>query len=387
MHRLFQYVSGLQWLEGAVTRRGSPAAGLEVEQASACQIGRVTRRRGALVASVLEASWRASPAQPQCSLEDLTAVTPLLLSFGAGALGWWRLRHSDLRDSAPAFGLRQAYRLHSLQAALHQREIKSVIPHLQSAGIDPVLVKGWAVARLYPQQGLRPYGDLDLCVPPEQFSAARSALLDPRQPSSVVDLHDGFAKLDHLAAEELYERSVLVEMDGVKVRLLSPEDHLRLLCVHMLRHGVCRPLWLCDIGAALESRPADFDWDRCLTRNLRVADWVACAIGLVHQLLGVRVADTPVARRANNLPRWLIPTVIKQWEREFRPRLSIGTFLGTPPAAFRELPHHWPNGIEATINMRGSFSRLSRFPFQIGDTIRRTGAFLADVFKLRSARR
>lgn len=339
-------------------------------------------QNGWLVAALLEAAWRRSPAQPEFSVEQLSAIAPLLLSFGAGALGWWRVSHSDLRDSPPAVELHQAYRLHCLQAALHEREIKAVIPYLRSAGVEPVLVKGWAIARSYPEPALRPYGDLDICVRPEQFSAAESALRDPERPSCLVDLHDGFVKLDHLSADELFERSSLIDLDGVNVRLLSPEDHLRVLCVHMLRHGACRPLWLCDVGAAVEARPADFDWDQCFTRDHRVADWVACAIGLAYKLLGARVDDTPVAGRANELPRWLIPTVLKQWEMEFRPRVAIGNFLRRPFAAFRELPHHWPNAIEATINMRGPFNEFTRLPFQIGDTLHRTGAFLAELSKL-----
>src|SRR5262249_2881505 len=112
------------------------------------KLGRKQNSR--LVAAALAVSWRDNPWEQELSLEELSAVAPLLLSFGAAGLGWWRFRHSDLRDSSPALELHQAYRLHSLQAAIHEREIKAVIPFLQSAGIDPVMVKGWAIARKYP---------------------------------------------------------------------------------------------------------------------------------------------------------------------------------------------------------------------------------------------
>jgi len=29
-------------------------------------------------------------------------------------------------------------------------------------GVEPILGKGWAIARLYPERGMRPYGDIDL---------------------------------------------------------------------------------------------------------------------------------------------------------------------------------------------------------------------------------
>jgi hypothetical protein len=50
-----------------------------------------------------------------------------------------------------------------------------------------------------------------------------------------------------------------VELNGAKIRILGAEDHLRLLCLHLLKHGAWRPLWLCDVAAALESRPSSFD--------------------------------------------------------------------------------------------------------------------------------
>jgi hypothetical protein len=342
-------------------------------------------QNGRLVATMLEGAWRAAPSASTCLPDELAAVVPLLLSFGAGALGWRRIRNTELKAFPDARELQQAYYLHTLQAALHEREIKSVIPFLNAAGIDPVMVKGWAIAQIYPEHGLRPYGDLDLCVRRSQYSAGKSALLDAEAPQCDVDLHDGFGKLDHLPDEELFERSILVDLGGVKVRVLSAEDHLRVLSVHMLRHGACRPLWLCDIAAALESLASDFDWDHCLTASRRVADWVICAIGLAHRLLGAQFGakpgDIPVVGQAKQLPEWLIPAVLNQWGRAFRARAPIGGLWRRPLAAFRELPHHWPNGIEGTINVRGPFNELPRWPFQIGDSLRRSALFLAEIPK------
>src|SRR5262249_11103226 len=137
----------------------------------------------------------------------------------------------------------------------------------------------------------------------------------------VVDLHRGladgsmaFALLNDHPLEALYERSQLVALGEVNVHVLGPEDHLRLLCLHMLGHGAHRPLWLCDVAIVLESRPPDFDWELCLSGDRRRSDWVACALGLAHHLLGAEIAGTPVEERARRLPRWLIPTVLRQWE-------------------------------------------------------------------------
>ena len=71
----------------------------------------------------------------------------------------------------------------------------------------------------------------------------------------------------------------LAALGDVPVRVLGPEDQLRLLCLHLARHGISRPLWLCDIGACLESSPPDFDWDCCLRGSKTLSDWTTCVLG------------------------------------------------------------------------------------------------------------
>jgi hypothetical protein len=293
-----------------------------------------------------------------------------------------------LRTTPAALDLQDAYRLHALQAVLHEREITEAFTRLRSAGVEPILVMGWAAACLYPEPGLRPYSDIDLCCRPDQYSAAVAALKRVESPTYLVDLHKGFATLDELSWDELYARSQMVKLGEVDVRILPPEDHLRLLCVHMLRHGAWRPLWLCDIAAAVETRPADFDWDRCLGRNRRVADWVACAIGLAHRLLKVPVDDTPVVWRAKHLPRWLVPHVLKQWSAPFPeqyPPRSYGgpliLYIRRRTGLLRALRKRWPDPIAATITARGPLNEWPRLPFQIGHYAVKAGEFFAKIRK------
>jgi hypothetical protein len=174
----------------------------------------------------------------------------------------------------------------------------------------------------------------------------------------------------------LYARSQLVQLGEVDVRILGPEDHLRLLCLHLLRHGADRPLWLCDIGVALESRPADFDWDYCMSGSRRRSEWVACALGLAHHLLGARLDNVPAAWRAYNLPHWLVPAVLRQWARESsRPSTLALADLRHPGRVFHQLREHWPNPIEATMRLRGKPNNVPRLPIQLGDYLLR--AFLS----------
>ena len=170
---------------------------------------------------------------------------------------------------------------------------------------------------------------------------------------------------------EVAARSELVTLGASEIRVLCPEDQLAYLCIHFLKHGGWRPLWLCDVAIALESRPPHFDWDLCLGADRTRADWIACTLGAAHALLGADVRATPVEYRAGHLPPWLVPTVLKAWER---PRAWDHP---VPDLIAQSLPHplqwpvalksRWMSPLESTVRVSGSFNRLPRLPYQITD--------------------
>jgi hypothetical protein len=155
----------------------------------------------------------------------------------------------------------------------------------------------------------------------------------------------------------------------------------------MLREGAWRPLWLCDIAATVESLPANFDWDACLLKNRRLADWVICAIKLSEQLLGADISRTPAAQRTRGLPRWLVPTILREWESLLpamlkRHRAPMVRHLHHPAEFLKALYNRWPNPIEATVSVRGPFNALPRLPFQLGNCLARTVKFTARLPKM-----
>ena len=327
------------------------------------------------LASVLVGAWRRSPPPLEMSAETLDRITVGLLRSKVGALGWWRVRRTSLQTSAAGLQLRQAYHYHSLQAALHGRSLTSVVTRLRSGGVEPVLMKGPAIARLYAERGLRPFDDLDLCVRPDQYRTALAMLRGWMSGLTPVDLHRGFPRLYGRSWEELCARTQMVTFGETDVHVLSPEDHLRVLCLHQLKHGAPSPLWLCDVAVALETRPPVFDWDRVLGPDRRQADWVACAIGLAHQFLEVPIDDTPVASRAQRLPGWLAPSVLQQWAHhaaaDFHgPHASAPAwrFLIHAPGTLR---HYWPNPVAASVHLHVPFNGIPRVPIQAVDAFGR----------------
>ena len=341
---------------------------------------------GSLIATVLNGSWRRSHSPLDVSAEELDQIAPLLLGSGAAALAWWRIRNSPLQQTPVALQFQQAYRLHAVQAAIHESEIQTVMKLYGSEGLEPLLVKGWTVARFYPEMWLRPYGDLDLCFRPEHYDRAEAIRQSPEGAKYNVDVHKGIEKLDDQSLDILFERSEILKLGDVDVRVLKLEDQLRLLCRHLLRHGAWRPLWLCDIAVIVESLPSSFDWNLCLTADRRQADLVACSIGLAHQLLGARVDNTPVSQRARNLPNWLVPAVLKQWRWSQSLDHTAAELMSVSLRHLTHIPKalllRWPDPVAATFNLKAPFNGLPRLPFQIGDYIAQTFNFLARLPKL-----
>ena len=336
--------------------------------------------RGELMAAALATSWRPTPSVPELSASNLATITPLLLESGAGALAWRRVRNSDLKDTAAAGELQQAYRLHAIQASLHEINLKEVLELLRSAGIEPLLVKGWAIARHYSEPGSRAYGDIDLCVRAEDYEKARN-LLSAGGDRYAVDLHKGTGMLDNRNWDELFGRSQLAPLDDVRVRVLCEEDHLRVLCFHLLRHGVERASGLCDIAVAVETRPRGFDWKVCLGENRKHADWIVCTIGLASELLAAEVGEIPFGMTKQ--PAWLVNSVLKAWARPFSTHFTqqnpVGSYYHNSHGWARALAARWPTPIVGTVGTGGAFNNLPRFPYQLGYLLIRSGRFLKQL--------
>jgi len=265
--------------------------------------------------------------------------------------------------------LRETYYCYAIHATQHEQDVAQVFAVLRSVGVEPILIKGWAIGRSYAEAGLRPAGDIDLYVSPSHYTTARTVLSKPEHRRYWVDLeHDQMTRFHEPLFEELYFRSELVELSGAMIRVLGAEDHLRVLCLHFLKHGAWRPLWLCDVAAALESRSSDFDWDCCLGTDQRRASWILCTIKLAHDLLGANLGNVPVCE--NNLPQWLIPSVLEQWDAPLPPNLppalvQIRKHLLEPTKLITDLRKRWPNPIQATMDANGSFNGLPRLPLQL----------------------
>lgn len=348
---------------------------------------------GTTVAALLRGAWRARPGPPGLPGGELARALrdcePLLLGSGCGPLVWQRLANGGVATLAAASPYRDAQRYHAARAGAERLALAAVVRTLAEIGVEPLLVKGWATARYYPAPGLRPFGDVDLVVGSEQRSGVEQHLLERRRATPAlalapVDLHVSLADLADRPLDELRSRAVSVPLgdaSGTAVRVLGGEDHLRLLALHLLRHGAWRPLWLCDVALLVETLGEALDWDLCLRGSREDARRVALVIGLAHRLLGAAlpgVLPRRAARAARAVPRWVVRATLRQWGRPYE-RYSDDPLLAAVPRPGRLLAaarRRWPNPIEATVSVGASFGGAPRLPFQVADVVRRAGRAL-----------
>jgi hypothetical protein len=271
--------------------------------------------------------------------------------------------------------LLQAYRLSTLESAVREQQVGQAFAVLRGAGVEPLLAKGWAAARFYPEPGLRPYGDVDLYVRPAQLDAARAALRAAGGSPLPVDLHRGFEDMAPAEEDGVFARSQLVALGKTAVRIAVPEDHLRIVALHALRHGIARAVWLCDVAAGLEAFPTNGNGALVLGRDGRRAAAVRAALGLAHRLLGAALPDFAAEEAGRKLPGWVEAAVLQQWGRGSGWREPMGSFLRRPRGVLAELTRHWPNPIEATMGVGAPWNAWPRFPFQLAHAALRAARF------------
>jgi len=329
------------------------------------------------MAAVLSGSWRKPSPRLHIPDDQLIPCVPLLIRSGLGAVTWWRIRQCAGRSDRFSYRrLRAVYRRYALEALAHEMETVRLFRRMRAWNVEPILFKGWAAARAYPEPGLRPCGDVDLWVAPGQQARAEAALAMREGSPYPADLHhDVFARFNESNFEQIYSRSRSVSVQGTEIRIPGPEDHLRILSLHMLKHGISRPFWLLDIATALESRPKSFNWDLCLGENKRHRQWILCAIALASRLLGANTSGTPAAEVTRRLSNRFCTRVLKRWEAGFQsiPPKFVEEIRskGWTWETLKAIRQRWPNPIQATVDERGSLDAISALPYQLQDCIRR----------------
>ncbi len=161
---------------------------------------------------------------------------------------------------------------------LRRLELERVVLAMRAAGVQPLLMKGAALAYLhYPEPSLRPRYDTDLLVHPDDRDAVAETMRelgyrratqtsgDLVMPQATFEMRDRFGTYhaydvhwkianpqpfaNLLPIDALRTRAVEVPALGTWARALGDVDALLLACIHRVAHHAdsARLLWLYDI--------------------------------------------------------------------------------------------------------------------------------------------
>lgn len=266
-----------------------------------------------------------------------------------------------------------------LQYKTVEFHLAEIFKFLRRENIEPILIKGWAASRNYPEPFKRMFSDVDVAVSPKDYERA----IKLPQPGGIhVDYHCGFRHLDTLEWADLFENSVVENVNETPIRILRTEDHLRVLCVHWLNDGGADRQRLEDIYYAVKNRSADFDWTRCLKSvEPHRRRWIIYTIGLAHRYLDLEIDDLPFADEARNIPVWMIAEVEKEWRSGLR-LIPLDLCLHDKKMLFRQILKRMPpNAIEATIEADGDLNAKNRLLYQAKSIAKRIKPSIGRLFK------
>lgn len=267
---------------------------------------------------------------------------------------------------------------HQLKLKVFETQLEDIFQTAKKEKLEIITIKGWAVARLYKSPQTRIFNDIDICIKPEQFNK-KNKLLEEKYP---IDFHKGLRHLDNLSWDALYSNSKVIETENPKkIRILSDEDHLRILVVHWLTDSGTYKQRLWDFYFLLESNK-DFDWEKCLdvvseTRR----KWIICTLGLAEIYTDLDLSKTPIYNAQKQIPKWLFKALEKEWKSGVHLQPFGSFWNGNKKHFWEQLKKRVPpNPILATVYSEGKFDESSRLKYQIENVFIRAKESLSRRF-------
>jgi hypothetical protein len=122
-----------------------------------------------------------------------------------------------------------------------------------------------------------------------------------------------------------------------------------------------------DVAVTIEAVPVDFDWDLCVGPRQPQASWVRSALSLAHRLLLADVSGTPVVNFYDQLPGWLVRSVLRRWSRPpvsgALPRLA--SVLKRRAGMLEALAWRWPSASQTSVDANAMFTRVPNIHLQM----------------------
>lgn len=257
---------------------------------------------------------------------------PLVLAakqHGLAALLYAALADVDISDlDAPFQELRDTYLRSRMAARLGYDALGELLEAFARRKIAVLVLKGAALSPLlYPEPGLRTFGDIDLLIRRDDLAAAQQ-IMEGAGYRILSERHEGFSEqflksLNYVHGERVglavelhwhlfvpvyYRRRLAPELfwehpmacaPGTRnMFTLAPTPQLLYLCAHArLNHTRLRLIWLYDIALLLERYGGEIDWDEFVrvAQALELAPAAAQILEWATEWWGTAVPDEPLA--------------------------------------------------------------------------------------------
>jgi len=213
--------------------------------------------------------------------------------------------------------LKQRHQINLHKSLFLARELIRIIDRLIQLGIEAMPYKGVTLAeQMYGDISLRPAGDIDLLIRPEDLSRIKQAVREldytPHDDLSAAEerayLRSGYeCAFDSQAGRNLLEvqwaiqprfyavdydmqalfrRAATVSVAGHAMKTPSPEDQLLILSIHAAKHVWGRLIWLCDIARILQLPALNWKWIDDEANVLGIARILRVTLLLTNRFLG-----------------------------------------------------------------------------------------------------
>jgi len=261
-----------------------------------------------------------------------------------------------------------------------EKQLSEIIKAFQNRGIRVLVLKGPALAwSVYSDPAMRPSGDLDLLVLPQQISKARDILeqLDykclgkrfehcrdfyseetfapqkDKRENRVIELHwdlHSFSGVNKdVRLEDLFQRAAKIEESGLTFETLHPVDALIHRAINMIlwHNRDIRLIWIYDTSLLAQRLVVPHDWELLQERSVSWRARLALekSLKMAEVWIGLKLPDG-----FNDFSRWPRPTEaeVANWSNVLHRYDRINSFFKL----------HWSNSSGSLEKARFLFHLL-----------------------------